>query len=78
MFVDDDAAIRIATNPGFTQRSKSMRTACHNTRDMTSDGMVKMSLPIEIRNNISDIETKSLSRKLHEKHSSRNFVQNSS
>ena len=62
VFVDNDAAIQIAKNPGFAQRSKSIRMAHHNTPDMTADCTVSV-LQIESRNDASDILTKALPRK---------------
>ena len=67
LHVDNRAAIAIATKPGFTQRSKSIRVAYHNTRTSIKRGEVELK-SIESAHNPADILTKSVSRAVNKRH----------
>ena len=58
---DSNAAISIATNVGFTQRSKSIRLHYHNTRDCVQNSIVKLK-KVDGKENPADALTKSLNR----------------
>ena len=61
LYSDASAAISIAQNPGFTQRSKSIRLHNHNVRDSVQQSVVKLR-KIEGTKNPADALTKSLNR----------------
>ena len=57
---DCKPAINIAENPGFSNRSKSIRLAYHNVRDLVADGVIKL-IHISGDSQPADILTKPLS-----------------
>ena len=61
LYSDSKSAIAIATNPGFTQRSKSIRLHYHNTRDCVENSVVTLK-KINGKLNPADALTKSLNR----------------
>ena len=67
MHVDNDAAIAIATNAGFTQRSKSIRICFHNVGLSVAAEEVALE-PIRSQKNPADVLTKTVSRAVHVRH----------
>ena len=54
---DDAPSMRVAENPGFTQRSKSMRVKHHIVRDALSEGIVQMT-KVPGADDVADVMTK--------------------
>eukprot|EP00975_Prorocentrum_lima_P014408 3060462-Prorocentrum_lima.AAC.1 len=61
VFEDCQPAIRIATNPGFTKKSKSIRVAYHNVRQLIRDDVIRL-YHISGKEQPADILTKPIGR----------------
>lgn len=72
MYSDSTSAITIATKPGFTQKSKSIRLKYHNTRQCIKDGIIDVKKIPGVKNP-ADIMTKGSSRAETQRHTDRLF-----
>ena len=59
LFCDSPAAIHIATNPVYHERTKQIELDCHLVREMIQDGLVR-TLHVFSQNQLADLMTKAL------------------